>query len=41
MQQQIEAVQNADQLSVVEAATQEGFIVASTANVFTSILLQS
>ena len=33
----IEAVQNADQLSVVEAATQEGFIVASTANVFTSI----
>ena len=32
----IEAVQNADQLSVVEAATQEGFIVASTANVFTS-----
>ena len=33
----IEAVQNANQLSVVEAATQEGFIVASTANVFTSI----
>ena len=32
----IEAVQNANQLSVVEAATQEGFIVASTANVFTS-----
>ncbi|RGE98912.1 hypothetical protein [Phocaeicola massiliensis] len=32
----IEAVQKADQLSVVEAATQEGFIVASTANVFTS-----
>ena len=34
----IEAVQNANQLSVVEAATQEGFIVASTANVFTSII---
>ena len=33
----IEAVQKANQLSVVEAATQEGFIVASTANVFTSI----
>lgn len=32
----IEAVQNADQLSVVEAATQEGFIVASDDNVFTS-----
>ena len=32
----IEAVQNANQLSVVEAATQEGFIVASTANVFTT-----
>ncbi|MDC7199657.1 hypothetical protein PQG97_17480, partial [Phocaeicola massiliensis] len=35
----IEAVQNADQLSVVEAATQEGFIVASTANVFTNTTL--
>ena len=32
----IEAVQDADQLSVVEAATQEGFIVASDDNVFTS-----
>ena len=32
----IEAVQNANQLSVVEAATQEGFIVASDDNVFTS-----
>ena len=32
----IEAVQKADQLSVVEAATQEGFIVASDDNVFTS-----
>ena len=35
----IEAVQNADQLSVVEAATQKGFIVASTANVFTNTTL--
>jgi len=35
----IEAVQKADQLSVVEAATQEGFIVASTANVFTNTTL--
>jgi len=35
----IEAVQDADQLSVVEAATQEGFIVASTANVFTNTIL--
>ena len=34
----IEAVQNADQLSVVEAATQEGFIVASDDNVFTNTL---
>jgi len=32
----IEAVQDANQLSVVEAATQEGFIVASDDNVFTS-----
>ena len=32
----IEAVQDADQLSVVEAATQEGFIVASDDNVFIS-----
>lgn len=32
----IEAVQKANQLSVVEAATQEGFIVASDDNVFTS-----
>ena len=35
----IEAVQKANQLSVVEAATQEGFIVASTANVFTNTTL--
>ena len=35
----IEAVQNANQLSVVEAATQEGFIVASAANVFTNTTL--
>ena len=34
----IEAVQKADQLSVVEAATQEGFIVASDDNVFTNTL---
>jgi hypothetical protein len=35
----IKAVQKANQLSVVEAATQEGFIVASTANVFTNTTL--
>ena len=35
----IEAVQKADQLSVVEAATQEGFIVASDDNVFTNTTL--
>ena len=35
----IEAVQNANQLSVVEAATQEGFIVASDDNVFTNTTL--
>ena len=35
----IEAVQKANQLSVVEAATQEGFIVASDDNVFTNTTL--